>query len=115
MAKPAEASLPIIWVRGWLCLVYACAKVMTVLANYIRLALLQRCPGGGVMAQLSGHWNAEAGKALKFPPNNTPWHGLVWATLSGSGKDCVAFQAGPRPHKRLCTGTGMCLDSKTSV
>lgn len=81
MAKPAEASLPIIWVRGWLCLVYACAKVMTVLANYISLAHLQPRPGGGVTSQLSGHWNAEAGKALKFPPNNTPWHGLVWATL----------------------------------
>lgn len=45
------------------------------------------------MSQLSGHWNAESRKDTEVPslPGVTRL-----ATLSGGGKDCVAFQGPSR-------------------
>lgn len=82
------------WVRGWLCLVYACTQIVTELAICVSLTHLHRCPwGGGVVSQLSGHWNAESMKDTEVPslPGVTRL-----ATLSGGGKDCVAFQGPSR-------------------
>lgn len=70
-SQQRPVDLTVIWVRGWFCLVYACTQIMTKLAICIGLAQLHRCPGDGVVSQLSGHWNAEAGKVQKFTFNTT--------------------------------------------
>jgi hypothetical protein len=99
------------WVRGWLCLVYACIQIVTELAICVSLAH-HRCPwGGGVVSQLSGHWNAESRKDTEVPSLPGVTRHPVWRGKGLCGLP-RAFQAGLHPGKGSCSGTGVWLDSK---